>query len=61
MCSKNKKFKKKTSKTYTSKKTTKAIKIRKNMKYIKVRAYRIDSAGKKVYGKWSKAKRIKKK
>ena len=61
MCSKNKKFKKKTSKTYTSKKTTKEIKIKKNMKYIKGRAYRIDSAGKKVYGKWSKAKRIKSK
>lgn len=61
MCSKNKKFKKKTSKTYTSKKTAKTIKIKKNMKYIKVRAYRIDSAGKKVYGKWSKAKKIKKK
>lgn len=55
----NKKFKKSVKKV-TSTKTTKTItKLKKGKTYyIKVRAYKLDSAGKKVYGKYSKVKKV---
>lgn len=55
----DKKFKKSVKKV-TSKKTTKTItKLKKGKTYyIKVRAYKLDSKGKKVYGKYSKVKKV---
>ena len=55
----NKKFKK--AKTKTTKKTTFVIKKLKKKKtyYVRVRAYKLDAAGKKVPGKWSKVKKVK--
>lgn len=52
----------KSAKTVTVKKSTKATisKLKKGKKYyVQVRAYKTDSAGKKVYGSWSKTKNIK--
>lgn len=56
----DKKFKKSV-KTTTSTKTTKTItKLKKNKTYyVKVRAYKLDSAGKKVYGSFSKVVKVK--
>lgn len=49
----------KNKKTVTGKRTKLTLKKWKKKKcYIKVRVYKIDSAGKKVYGKWSKVKRV---
>lgn len=55
----NKKLK--SSKTTTTKKTSVTLKkLKKNKKYyVKVRAYKTDSAGKKVYGKYSSVKSVK--
>ena len=55
----DKKFKKSVKKV-TSKKTTKTItKLKKGKTYyIKVRAYKLDSKGKKVYGKYSAVKKV---
>lgn len=55
----DKKLKKKT-KTINVKKGSATLKNIKSKKiyYVKVRAYKMDSAGKKVYGKYSKTKRI---
>lgn len=55
----NKKFKKKKTKTIKSIKTTLSGISKKKTYYIKVRAYKLDSSGKKVYGKYSKVKRVK--
>lgn len=57
----SKKFSKSSSKTTTTTKTSKTLtKLTKNKTYyVKVRAYKLDSAGKKVYGKWSKVKTVK--
>lgn len=51
----------KSAKTVTSSKTTKTIsKLSKGKKYyVRVRAYKKDSTGKKVTGKWSKVKNVK--
>lgn len=56
----NKKFKKSVIKK-TTKKTTYTIKKLKKGKtyYVRVRAYKIDSTGKKVYGKYSAVKKVK--
>ena len=56
----DKKFKKSV-KTATSTKTNKTIsKLKKNKTYyVKVRAYKIDSAGQKVPGKYSKVVKVK--
>ncbi|MBR4759222.1 MAG: fibronectin type III domain-containing protein, partial [Lachnospiraceae bacterium] len=52
---------KKNSKTKTTKKVKYTIKSLKKKKtyYVRVRAYKTDVAGKKVYGKWSKVKKVK--
>ena len=56
----NKKFKKAATKTVTSKKTTKTVKgLKKGTYYVKVRAYKTDSTGKKVYGKYTSVKKVK--
>ena len=35
-------------------------KLKKNKKYyVRVRAYKLDSSGNKIYGKWSKVKKVK--
>ena len=59
-CSIDKKWKKSV-KTVTSKGITKTItKLKKNKTYyVKVRAYKLDSTGEKVYGSYSKVKKIK--
>lgn len=45
---------------YTMKSTTKTLKLKKGTTYyVKVRAYAVDSTGNKVYGKYSKATKIK--
>lgn len=50
----------KNKKTLSSKKTKLVIKKwKKKNCYVKVRAYKLDSTGKRVYGKWSKAKKAK--
>lgn len=56
-----KSFKKRTTKYKTTRLRTKTLtKLKKGKTYyVKVRAYKIDSAGKKVYGKYSKVKKIK--
>ncbi len=56
-----KKFKKKTTKKKSTKKKTVTLKkLKKGKKrYVKVRAYKLDSAGKKVYGKYGKVKKKK--
>ena len=57
----SKKFSKKTTKTIYSKSTAKTLsKLKKGKKYyVKVRAYKLDSTGERVYGKYSKVKRLK--
>lgn len=54
-------FKKSATKTVYAKKNIYTIrKLKKNKKYyVRVRAYKLDSAKKKVYGKWSAKKRLK--
>lgn len=51
----------KSAKTVTSSKKTKTIsKLSKGKKYyVRVKAYKKDSTGKKVAGKWSKVKKVK--
>ena len=57
----SKKFTKKTTVKVTTTKTSKKItKLKKGKTYyVKVRAYKLDSAGSKVYGKYSKALKVK--
>lgn len=57
----NKKYKKKKTKSVTASSTKKTLKKLKKGKtyYVKVRAYKKDSRGGKVYGKYSKTKKIK--
>ncbi|MBO4863577.1 MAG: DUF4832 domain-containing protein [Eubacterium sp.] len=56
----NKKNQKKIKTKLTSKTTFTIKKLKKNKKYyVRVRAYKLDSAGNKVYGKWSKVKKVK--
>ena len=56
----DKKFKKNVKTVNTKKLTTTCISLKKGTTYyIKVRAYKTDSAGKKVYGAYSSVKRIK--
>ena len=57
----SKKFKNKSTKKVTKKSTSVTISKLKKKKtyYVRVRAYKIDSAGKKIYGKWSTIKKIK--
>lgn len=58
-CAVNKKFSKAASKT-TAKTAFRISGIKKNITYyIRIRAYKIDSTGTKVYGKWSSVKRVK--
>ncbi|MCQ4635849.1 S8 family serine peptidase [Anaerovorax odorimutans] len=59
--SRSKKFKKKATKTVYTRATSKKIKgLKKNKRYyVKVRAYKVDSKGKKIYGKYSKRISIK--
>lgn len=56
----NKKFTKKTAKSKIStKRTYTTPKLKKGKRYyVRVRAYKLDSTGKKVYGKWSKVRTI---
>lgn len=57
---KNKKFTKGKKKKITKKSTVVIKKLKRKTKYfVKVRAYRVKANGKKVYGKYSKVKRIK--
>lgn len=55
----SKKFKKKKTKTIRSIKTTLSGISKKKTYYIKVRAYKLERSGKKVYGSYSKVKRVK--
>ena len=55
----SRKFKKKKTKTIKSIKTTLSGISKKKTYYIKVRAYKLDGSGKKVYGSYSKVKRVK--
>lgn len=55
----NSKFKKGKKVTSTSKTSVTFKKMKKTTYYVRVRAYKLDSAGKKVYGKYSSVKKIK--
>lgn len=60
MYSANKKFKGKTTKTIDMKSRSKLVKkLSKKTYYVRVRAYRYDSARKKIAGKWSAVKKVK--
>ena len=56
----NKKLSKNMKKLSGKKRTFVIKKWKKNKCFVKVRAYKLDSSGKRVYGKWSKVKIIKK-
>ena len=57
----SKKFTKKTTKSKTTKKTSYTVKSLKDKTtyYVRVRAYKLDENKNKVYGSWSKVKRVK--
>lgn len=56
----DKKFKKSVTKKTTSKTSFTLTKLKKGKTYyVRVRAYKVDSTGKKVYGKYTSAKKVK--
>mgnify|MGYP000262877193 FL=1 len=56
----NKKFKKVVTKKNTAKTSYTISKLKKGkIYYVRIRAYRMDSTGKKVYGKYSSMKKVK--
>ena len=54
----NKKFTKKKKEKYAKKNKVMLKKLKKKKYFVRVRAYKIDSDGNKVFGKWSKVKKI---